>query len=178
MFAAEQFWESNGVSASAFANVNVTTGTLPSGVAGQTTGNQITLSADGAGYGWHVDPNPAAGADFLPTRARPNAVHLITFTAQFCRIFKTSLPLRGGCCFVRRFTTRGLDRPLALVRPPVAASLTNALHHFWNCSGGNGAAGGKFTANQCQAVLETECVRRSLSRQRGLQYQFAYDMVR
>ena len=52
------------------------------------------------------------------------------------RFLKTSLPLQGGYGFVRRFTTRGLDRPLGLVRPPVAASLINALHHFWNCSGG------------------------------------------
>ena len=66
----------------------------------------------------------------------PNAVHLTIITVQFCRIFKTSLPFRGRCCFVLRFTTRGLDRPLGLDRPPATASLINALHHFWNCSGG------------------------------------------
>ena len=29
-------------------------------------------------------------------------------------------------------------------------------HHFWKCSGGNGAAVGQFAADERQAVFETE----------------------
>jgi hypothetical protein len=40
---------------------------LPGGAVGQTTGTSITLDTNAAGYGWYVDPNPAANTDFLPT---------------------------------------------------------------------------------------------------------------
>ena len=40
---------------------------LPGGAVGETTGTNITLDTHAAGYGWYVDPNPAANTDFLPT---------------------------------------------------------------------------------------------------------------
>ncbi|WP_162084669.1 tandem-95 repeat protein [Sulfuriferula nivalis] len=40
---------------------------LAGGAVGQTTGTSITLDTNAAGYGWYVDPNPAANTDFLPT---------------------------------------------------------------------------------------------------------------
>jgi hypothetical protein len=40
---------------------------LPGGAVGETTGTSITLDTNAAGYGWYVDPNPAANTDFLPT---------------------------------------------------------------------------------------------------------------
>ena len=36
---------------------------------------------------------------------------------------------------------------------PLAASLINADHHFWKCSGGNGATGGKFAADEMNRSL-------------------------
>ena len=107
----------------------------------------------------------------------PNAVHLTILGVQSWWIFKISFPLRGGCCFVRRFTTRGLERPLGLVSMPLAASLINANHHSWKCSGGNGTAGGKFAAEERQAVFEAEHIRRSLSRECRLQHHFAHHMM-
>jgi hypothetical protein len=44
---------------------------LPGGAVGQTTGTNITLDTNAAGYGWYIDPNPAANTDFLPT-SNPN----------------------------------------------------------------------------------------------------------
>jgi hypothetical protein len=40
---------------------------LPGGAVGQTVGTNITLDTHAAGYGWYIDPNPAANTDFLPT---------------------------------------------------------------------------------------------------------------
>jgi hypothetical protein len=40
---------------------------LPNAAVGQTTGTAITLDTNAAGYGWYIDPNPAANTDFLPT---------------------------------------------------------------------------------------------------------------
>jgi hypothetical protein len=45
----------------------VTFADLPGGAVGETTGTSITLDTNAAGYGWYVDPNPAANTDFLPT---------------------------------------------------------------------------------------------------------------
>ncbi|WP_374353198.1 hypothetical protein [Chitinimonas sp.] len=44
--------------------ISTSVGRLSPGV---TEGNQITLSEDGAGWGWHVDPNPLDSSEFLPT---------------------------------------------------------------------------------------------------------------
>ena len=46
---------------------------------------------------------------------RPNAVHLMIIGAQQYLLFMSSFPFLGKYCFVRRLTTRGLDRPLGLV---------------------------------------------------------------
>jgi hypothetical protein len=40
---------------------------LPGSEVGQTTGTSITLDTNAAGYGWYIDPNPAANTYFLPT---------------------------------------------------------------------------------------------------------------
>ena len=47
--------------------ITVTVADLPNAAVGQTTGTAITLDANAAGYGWYIDPNPAANTDFLPT---------------------------------------------------------------------------------------------------------------
>ena len=36
---------------------------LPNAAVGQTTGTAITLDANAAGYGWYIDPNPAANTE-------------------------------------------------------------------------------------------------------------------
>jgi len=46
---------------------------------------------------------------------RPNAVHLMIIGTQQYLLFMSSFPFLGKYCFVRRLTTRGLDRPLGLV---------------------------------------------------------------
>ena len=45
----------------------------------------------------------------------PNAVHLMIIGTQQYLLFMGSFPFLGKYCFVRRLTTRGLDRPLGLV---------------------------------------------------------------
>lgn len=56
--AARQYWLDAGASAAVLDTTQITIGNLPAGVAGQSQGNQITLSADGAGWGWFVDATP------------------------------------------------------------------------------------------------------------------------
>jgi hypothetical protein len=51
--------------------VTLTIANLPNAAVGQTVGTAITLDTNAAGYGWFVDPNPAANTDFLPT-SNPN----------------------------------------------------------------------------------------------------------
>jgi hypothetical protein len=61
---------SKGLSNSLLANtsgITLNIADLPGGAVGETTGTSITLDSNAAGYGWYVDPNPAANTDFLPT---------------------------------------------------------------------------------------------------------------
>jgi hypothetical protein len=51
--------------------ITVNIADLPNAAIGQTTGTAITLDTNAAGYGWYIDPNPAANTDFLPT-SNPN----------------------------------------------------------------------------------------------------------
>jgi len=51
--------------------VTLNIASLPNAAVGQTTGTAITLDTSAAGYGWYIDPNPAANTDFLPT-SNPN----------------------------------------------------------------------------------------------------------
>ncbi|HZX33542.1 MAG TPA: Ig-like domain-containing protein [Rhodocyclaceae bacterium] len=62
-----EYWLDTGASNAVLASVDVRVGDLPAGVAGATQGNQITLSASGAGWGWYVDPNPADSSEFIAT---------------------------------------------------------------------------------------------------------------
>jgi hypothetical protein len=64
---ARQYWLNAGASAALLDSTQVIIGNLPAGVAGQTLGNQITLSADGAGWGWFVDPTPMDSLEFINT---------------------------------------------------------------------------------------------------------------
>ncbi len=48
-------------------SITVNIADLPGGAVGETTGTSITLDTNAAGYGWYIDPNPAANTDFLPT---------------------------------------------------------------------------------------------------------------
>ena len=52
-------------------SITVSVANLPNAAVGQTTGTAITLDTNAAGYGWYIDPNPAANTDFLPT-SNPN----------------------------------------------------------------------------------------------------------
>ncbi len=61
---ARQYWLTAGASASVLDATQITIGDLPAGVAGQIQGNQITLSANGAGWGWFVDSTPALSEEF------------------------------------------------------------------------------------------------------------------
>jgi hypothetical protein len=65
--AARQYWLNAGASAALLDTTLISIGNLPAGVAGQTLGNQITLSADGAGWGWFVDPTPMDSLEFINT---------------------------------------------------------------------------------------------------------------
>ena len=62
--AARQYWLNQGASASALFKVNISIGQLPTAIAGQTQGNHITLSQDGAGWGWFVDGTPGTPEEF------------------------------------------------------------------------------------------------------------------
>jgi hypothetical protein len=66
---ARQYWLNAGVPAAKLGDVTITAGTLAVGVAGETVGDQITISADGAGWGWFVDSTPASQEEFLSTGA-------------------------------------------------------------------------------------------------------------
>jgi hypothetical protein len=57
----------SGTSTSLNTGITLAISDLPGGAVGQTTGTSITLDTNAAGYGWYVDPNPAANTDFLPT---------------------------------------------------------------------------------------------------------------
>ena len=69
--AASQYWLNAGAPAALLNSLTVGIGDLPAGVAAETVGSQITLSMDGAGWGWFVDPNPTSEADFSTT-SQPN----------------------------------------------------------------------------------------------------------
>jgi hypothetical protein len=62
--AAREFWLAAGASAIALNRIQVSIGNLPQAVAAQAMGTQITLSADGAGWGWFVDTTPAVQEEF------------------------------------------------------------------------------------------------------------------
>ena len=53
------------------AGVTVTISDLPGGAVGQTTGTNITLDTNAAGYNWFIDLTPSDNAEFLPT-SNPN----------------------------------------------------------------------------------------------------------
>ncbi len=65
--AASQYWLNAGAPAALLNSLTIDIGNLPVGVAAETVGSQITLSANGAGWGWFVDPNPTSEADFTAT---------------------------------------------------------------------------------------------------------------
>ncbi|MBP8191164.1 MAG: cadherin-like domain-containing protein [Aquabacterium sp.] len=62
--AARQYWLNAGASASVLDSVDVTIGNLAPRIAAMTLGNEITLSADGAGWGWFVDATPTAQEEY------------------------------------------------------------------------------------------------------------------
>ncbi|MDH3460875.1 MAG: polymorphic toxin-type HINT domain-containing protein, partial [Burkholderiaceae bacterium] len=61
---AKQYWLDAGASASAVDNARIGIGTLATGAAALTQGLQVTLSIDGAGWGWFVDPTPLTNEEF------------------------------------------------------------------------------------------------------------------
>ena len=63
--AAKQLWINAHVPAADFAGISLKIDTLPANVAAETSDNQITLSADGAGWGWNTDANSAPAANKL-----------------------------------------------------------------------------------------------------------------
>jgi hypothetical protein len=69
--AAKQYWLNAGAPEALLDSVEVTVDTLAPGIAAMTLGKQITLSADGAGWGWFVDATPAEQEEFGPGDA-PN----------------------------------------------------------------------------------------------------------
>ena len=64
---ARRFWVDAGVPEALLASVSVSLGDLPNGVAGQASGAAITLSPNGAGWGWYVAPAPSLHGDFQST---------------------------------------------------------------------------------------------------------------
>ncbi|MDP3924981.1 MAG: matrixin family metalloprotease [Hydrogenophaga sp.] len=64
--AAKQHWLHMGANAAIVDSAHVSVGELPAGVAGQTLGRHITLSANGAGWGWFIDPTPLLSEEFSP----------------------------------------------------------------------------------------------------------------
>ncbi|HEY6529673.1 MAG TPA: polymorphic toxin-type HINT domain-containing protein [Cellvibrionaceae bacterium] len=62
--AARQFWLNAGASAIQLDNIHLSVASLAPGIAGMTVGNEITLSTDGAGWGWFVDTTPALQEEF------------------------------------------------------------------------------------------------------------------
>ena len=107
----------------------------------------------------------------------PNAVHFTTTGDQSWRKLSSSPPLRGRCCLVRRLANCGLDRPLGLVSVPDAVASSNFCHHFGNCSGGKGAAGGEFATHEGKRMFEAQSIGWFPLYQRCLQHQFAHDMM-
>ncbi|MFT5960936.1 MAG: VCBS repeat-containing protein, partial [Burkholderiaceae bacterium] len=61
---ARQYWLNAGESASVLDSVEVAIYSLAPRVAAMTLGNQITLSSDGAGWGWFVDATPTMQEEF------------------------------------------------------------------------------------------------------------------
>lgn len=70
--AARQYWLDLGARASVLSNVQIDIGQLPSAIAGQAQGKRITLSQDGAGWGWFVDATPSAAEEFDVDSAAQN----------------------------------------------------------------------------------------------------------
>ena len=70
--AARQYWLNQGAKASVLGGVSLHIGQLPAGLAGQTAGKSITLSQDGAGWGWFVDATPTADEEFTPDPTAQN----------------------------------------------------------------------------------------------------------
>uniref|UniRef100_UPI00262BDF4C polymorphic toxin-type HINT domain-containing protein n=1 Tax=Propionivibrio sp. TaxID=2212460 RepID=UPI00262BDF4C len=64
---ARQYWIDAGMPSALPVDLSVGIGTLPVGVAAETLGHQITLSVDGAGWGWYADSTPSLQEEFLPT---------------------------------------------------------------------------------------------------------------
>lgn len=74
---ARQYWINAGASAALLDQAVFNIGTLAPRLAAMTLGNEITLSSDGAGWGWFVDSSPAAQEEFLSSagsafEAKPN----------------------------------------------------------------------------------------------------------
>jgi hypothetical protein len=65
---------------------------LPGGSVGQTTGNNITLDANAAGYNWFIDTTPADNSEFLPT-SNPNEWVAKEGTAAFGKMDMLSVLL-------------------------------------------------------------------------------------
>jgi hypothetical protein len=62
--AAKQYWLDAGASGTALTNARVAIGDLQKDVLALTSGLQITLSVDAAGWGWFVDATPALNEEF------------------------------------------------------------------------------------------------------------------
>lgn len=64
---ARQYWIDVGMPAALPIDFSVGIGNLPVGVAAETAGHRITLSIDGAGWGWYADSTPSLQDEFLST---------------------------------------------------------------------------------------------------------------
>ncbi len=87
--AAHQYWLAQGARASVLNGVQISIGQIPTAIAGQTQGTSITLSADGAGWGWFVDATPEQSEEFSADLALDAVLsyqhgHMIE-TAHLCR---------------------------------------------------------------------------------------------
>lgn len=56
------------------------------------------------------------------------------------------------------FDQSWVGSPLRLVSVPDAVASSNFCHHFGNCSGGNGTAGGEFAAHESKRVFEAQSI--------------------
>lgn len=69
--AARQYWLNAGALSSVLDSILIAIGPLPSSVAAQAQSNKITLSEDGAGWGWFVDSTPLDSIEFInPTSSQ------------------------------------------------------------------------------------------------------------
>ncbi|MBB5205524.1 hypothetical protein HNQ51_002843 [Inhella inkyongensis] len=64
--AAQQYWFNAGASVAELDRIQVNVGDLSNSEVGRTLGHQITLSANGAGWGWFVDATPTQSEEFAP----------------------------------------------------------------------------------------------------------------